>query len=205
MGQTKLLYVFRHGETDWNREGRLQGGVDTELNATGRLQAQKLKTFFETNPVEVVLSSDLSRALETARIATSSLGIPIVREPLLRETNLGAVEGLTRAEVELKFGVESWHSWASSDPDHGYFRFAGGESKREHLDRLLNGLVRFVQSTHFNRIAVSTHGGAMRRLIHHFRPDLTTPVLVSNCSVFELTCMLTGELCEWTIDIEPKA
>jgi broad specificity phosphatase PhoE len=201
----KTILIFRHGETDWNLQGRMQGGVDIELNETGRKQALVLKEFFSRFPVEVCLSSDLKRAIETAQIAVGTNQTPIIIEPLLRETNLGAVEGLTKEQVRQQFGEASWEAWATSHPDHGRFRFPGGETKQEHLQRLIRGLEKFLLTTPHTRIAVSTHGGAMRRLIHHFRPELTEPVMVANCTVYELLFKLNenGQP-EWELDLEAK-
>ena len=63
-----LLFVFRHGETDWNRDGRLQGHTDTLLNATGLAQAQALAERLRAHRLDAVVSSDLARAWTTAQI-----------------------------------------------------------------------------------------------------------------------------------------
>lgn len=198
----KTLYLFRHGETDWNKELRLQGSTDIPLNETGRTQAQSLQEFFVSNPVEIVFSSDLSRARETAQIAVAPAATEICFDPRLRETNLGHAEGLTVDEVIQRFGEEAWLSWRGLGEGMADYRFPGGESKREHLARLLNALHEIVQTEKSARIGVSTHGGAMRRLIHHFRPELQSPFMVTNCSIYEVRFeVLKGD---WTVDIEPK-
>lgn len=198
----KKIYVFRHGETDWNKERRLQGSTDIPLNETGRHQALKLREFFRTWPVEVFLSSDLARAKETAEIAAGELDVEFVFDPRLRETNLGQAEGLTVDEVISRFGQEAWHKWHSSGSDFGNFRFPKGESKHEHLQRVFGAIEEFVHSTSFHAIGVATHGGAMRRLIHHLRPDLDSPVMVGNCSLYEIS--FEAERSLWTVDVTPK-
>jgi broad specificity phosphatase PhoE len=100
---TTLLLV-RHGETDWNRDGRWQGHSDTELNDAGRDQARRLAA--ELDGVDVVYSSDLARARETAEILAEPLGLEVQLDPRLRERGFGAWEGKTSAEIELEFADE---------------------------------------------------------------------------------------------------
>lgn len=92
------LTLVRHGETEWNREGRIQGSTDIPLNDTGRAQARAagdaLRERLGDRPVRVV-SSDLSRAAETADIIAARLGAPAVdRYPGLRERGYGEAEGM---------------------------------------------------------------------------------------------------------------
>lgn len=202
MSPFKTVYLFRHGETDWNKAQRLQGSTDIPLNETGRTQALRLREFFVSNPIDVVLSSDLSRARETAEIARGNLNVEIVTDPRMRETNLGQAEGLTQPEIIERFGDHAWHAWYEHNPRSVPFRFPGGETKIEHLTRLLEGLEAFLTMTPHARIGVASHGGAMRRLIHHLRPEISTPLMVSNCALYELTFALDGKV--WTIDLEAK-
>jgi broad specificity phosphatase PhoE len=97
---TTLLLV-RHGETDWNRDGRWQGHSDTHLNAAGREQARHVGA--ELGDVDVVYSSDLARARETAEIIARELGLEVHRDPRLRERSFGGWEGLTADEIEREF------------------------------------------------------------------------------------------------------
>ena len=107
------LYLLRHGETDWNRAGLLQGHTDISLNENGRRQisetAQKLCALkVEMN---LILSSPLRRAYESAEIAAEKLGYPpedIIVEPMLIERGFGAGEGMTLTERNTRF------------PDHAY-------------------------------------------------------------------------------------
>lgn len=198
----KTLYIFRHGETDWNRERRLQGNTDIPLNETGRAQALRLREFFRSNPVEVFVSSDLGRAKETAEIARGAADVPILIEAGLRETNLGEAEGLTQPEIVAKFGPHAWEAWYEIGPDARQFRFPRGETKKEHLLRVFEALERFVASTRYEKIGVATHGGVLRRLIHHWRPELTEPVMIPNCAVYEVTFETGSGL--WAVNLEVK-
>src|SRR5215472_9433737 len=99
-----LLFLFRHGETDWNRTGRLQGHTDTPLNATGLAQAEALGEKLRTHRLDAVVSSDLARAWTTGQIVAGALGVPLIAEPGLREADIGAAEGLLWPEVKRRFG-----------------------------------------------------------------------------------------------------
>ena len=98
---TKLLLV-RHGETDWNRHGRWQGGSDTQLNDLGREQARALAEELD-GEIDVLYSSDLARARETAEIVAAKLGLEVRLDPRLRERGFGSWEGLTTIEIEERF------------------------------------------------------------------------------------------------------
>ena len=182
----KVIYIFRHGETDWNKVGRMQGGTDILLNETGRIQAQSLRRFFAQNPVEVFLCSDFKRAVETANIASGDLHVPFVLEQRLRETNLGLAEGLTADEINSRFGAGTMDRWRKSGTQEMGFSFPNGETKAQHLERNLRALEEFLQSTRYRTIGVASHGGAMRRLIHHFQAGFEGTVFVGNCVVYRV-------------------
>src|SRR6185437_15592133 len=116
------LLIARHGETDWNREGRWQGWADPPLNDTGRAQAKQLAGELRDTPFDAVYSSDLRRAFETAEILAAPHDIPVVADPGLREIDVGSWSGLTRAEIDARF------------PDG---ERPGGETRDEHLARVL--------------------------------------------------------------------
>jgi glucosyl-3-phosphoglycerate phosphatase len=100
---TTLLLV-RHGETDWNRDGRWQGHSDTSLNDLGREQARQVAT--QIGDVDVIYASDLARARETADIIAATLGREVRTDERLRERSFGAWEGLSAPEIEEQFGEE---------------------------------------------------------------------------------------------------
>ena len=109
---TTLLLV-RHGETDWNRDGRWQGGSDTQLNDLGREQARALADELDGN-IDVVYSSDLARARETADIVAAKLGLEVRVDPRLRERSFGSWEGLTTLEIEERF-ADSHRRWQAGE------------------------------------------------------------------------------------------
>ena len=102
------IYLLRHGETDWNHEKRIQGRTDIGMNDRGRMQIRHAADVLASLPaeIEVILSSPLSRARESARIVADRLGYrreDIVVEPLLIERSFGEGEGLTEQERRAKY------------------------------------------------------------------------------------------------------
>ena len=139
---TTLLLV-RHGETDWNADGRLQGQTDRPLNECGRRQARQLAGELADEKLDAVYASDLSRARETAEIVGEQLGLAVVLDADLREKDWGTWEGLTAVERDR-------------------IEFAG-ESTEEHRGRVLGALGRIAERHPTGRVLVVTHGGSIRR------------------------------------------
>jgi hypothetical protein len=90
-----LMFCIRHGETHWNASEKLQGQMNVPLNLTGRQQAHAAGTYlaahysFGKGAKDIIISSDLDRAVETATIIGAVVGLPVFTHPLLRETSLG--------------------------------------------------------------------------------------------------------------------
>ena len=103
VSEVTTILLARHGETDWNREGRWQGWADAPLNDTGRAQARELAEQLRSTPFDAVYSSDLSRAHETAEIVAAPHGVPVISDAGLREIDVGSWSGLTRAELQERF------------------------------------------------------------------------------------------------------
>src|SRR5690242_8016264 len=178
----RILFLFRHGETDWNREGRLQGHTDTPLNAIGLAQAEALSETLRPHRLDAVLSSDLRRASTTGRIVAESLGVPLFADAGLRETNVGAAEGLLWADAKTRFGEGLTERWYSD----GDVAFPGGETGTATRTRGLAALQRFAAAHPYRRIGVSTHGAMMRQLMKHALPAGATPAPVRNTTLFVL-------------------
>lgn len=156
------LFLIRHGETDWNAEGKLQGHSDRPLNEFGRRQASELAKRLAGDGVAAIYSSDLVRAKETAEIIGAQLGLDVTVDPDLREKNWGSWEGLTSAE---RLTVE----------------FAG-ETTEDHRERTLQAIARIVERHPGERVVVVTHGGSVRR-IQAAVSGVALPV-IENCSVW---------------------
>jgi broad specificity phosphatase PhoE len=180
------LYFFRHGETEWNRLKRFQGSHDIPLNETGKQQALDLKNQFQNINVEAVISSDLSRARETAEIVFKDKKSPIFFYTFLREANLGLAEGKFRADFEKEYGKEMWEAWISIEEKHLDFAFPGGETKRQTRQRVIDGIEAFLHSHNYKSVAVSTHGGVISRILNFCLGELTPRVRVPNGGLFHI-------------------
>src|SRR5213076_218915 len=133
------LLLARHGETDWNREGRWQGWADPPLNAAGRAQAHELAEQLRSVPFDAVYSSDLRRAHETAEIVAAPHAVPVVADLGLREIDVGSWSGLTRSAIEERFPGAEHHD---------------GESREEHLARVLATVERIASAHPGERILI---------------------------------------------------
>ena len=182
-GVARLLLV-RHGETEYNREGRWQGaGSDPPLNAKGRLQARMLSRQLAGRPVTVLYTSPQRRARETAVIIGSSLGLDPHLMPALGEIDHGEWEGKTQAEV-LAGWPEEYRAyevdpWSTPRP--------GGETYQELGERLWPALTRLADLHRGSEIVCVTHGGPIRLVLSRIleRPLTERYAFgVDNASVF---------------------
>ena len=150
------ILLARHGETDWNREGRFQGHADPPLNETGRAQAAELAADLEGVELAAVYSSPLRRAVETAEVVAAEHGLEPVAVDALREVDVGSWQGLTRAEIEARF-PEQFARWL--DYDQGW---EDGESYEGMGRRAVAVLLELAAAHEGERILAVTHGGPIR-------------------------------------------
>jgi broad specificity phosphatase PhoE len=150
------ILLARHGETDWNREGRFQGHADPPLNETGRAQAAELAAELEGVELAAVYSSPLRRAVETAAVVAAEHGLEPVAVDALREVDVGSWQGRTRAEIEARF-PEQFARWL--DYDQGW---EDGESYEGMGRRAVAVLLELAAAHEGERILAVTHGGPIR-------------------------------------------
>lgn len=169
------FFLFRHGETDWNAEGRFQGHLDIPLNARGREQAKQLAVPLRSQNLQAIVSSDLSRAVDTAEILAQEIGLTAERlfqDAGIREAFLGDAQGMTVDEIGSRFGDELLNRWKSSHVTDADISYPNGESGREVVIRSLETLRGFSERhPEFERIGISTHGGVIRRVMHQILRD----------------------------------
>ncbi|MEW5852258.1 MAG: histidine phosphatase family protein [Myxococcota bacterium] len=179
----RTIYLLRHGETDWNAAGRLQGHTDTPLNEKGREQARRAAELLREHPIGHTISSDLSRARETADIVAHTLGIRVDVDPALRERCFGIFEGLTWQEVS-----ERYPQHHAAYMDDRTTRVPGAETLEEVGQRTLHAVRnRLVHATVERTILVVTHGGVMRSLIGNvWKPGPGRPSAVPNAVPFRV-------------------
>lgn len=157
------LILFRHGETDWNKARILQGRKDIPLNENGIRQiektAAKLKRS-EEKP-DIIISSYLSRALQSAGIISSLFKVPLLINKNLAEKNLGSLEGKTWEEADKLHGSDL----KKIDREQQYdFRVFGGESVEEVGRRVVNFLNYVIEEFEGKTVVVVTHAGVLRLL-----------------------------------------
>ncbi|HLS92797.1 MAG TPA: histidine phosphatase family protein [Microbacterium sp.] len=149
-----IIALVRHGETDWNREGRLQGHSDIPLNDTGRAQAAAAAEALRGGDYARLVSSPLSRARETAQIIGKALGLDGPEEfDGLKERGYGVAEGLPVAEYWSRFPA------GTDVPD--------AESDDELLDRALATIVAIAEDAGEAPVIAVAHGGLIGRVLRH--------------------------------------
>ncbi len=156
MQVTRILAV-RHGETAWNRDTRLQGHTDIELNEHGQWQARQLAQALRDEPIDAFYSSDLLRALETAQAVARTRDQTVSTHVGLRERCFGRYEGHTWAEVEQHFPQESL-AWRKRVPD---FAPAGGESLLQLQARVVSTVQEIAARHPGEQILLVAHGGVL--------------------------------------------
>lgn len=153
---TRVLAI-RHGETAWNRDKRIQGQFDVPLNETGRAQARSLGEALAGETVDVVYSSDLVRAHETAAAAAAALGRPVQLVPGLRERSFGVFQGWTWQEIAERWPEQS-ERWRRRDPDFGA---EGGETLQDFYARSVGAVEQLLRAHAGQTVLLVTHGGVL--------------------------------------------
>ena len=158
----KDFYIFRHGETDYNLEHRWQGcGVDTNLNQTGIQQAEVLAEKMQNLGIEIVYSSPLKRAYQTAQAVSEKTNTEIKTLPELTEASVGVCEGLTRDEIANKY-PEIWEKWDNDNDNINWdIRWPKGESKKEIKNRMFTAFEKIL-NTKEKTIGIASHSGSIR-------------------------------------------
>ena len=179
-----LLYLMRHGQTDWNEQGLVQGASDIPMNDTGRGQARQAAEALKDIPFDLVLTSPLSRARETAELVTAGRNIPIRVSENLKEMSFGIYEGKTS---RMYPGIRE----IFLHPER--YVPIGGESF-EDLDKRCRAFLHQAAELEgqYSCLLVCTHGAAIRGLL---RAIQNTPVRdfwagpsQPNCAVNLLQC-----------------
>jgi len=154
----RRIVLWRHGRTSWNAEQRFQGQSDIPLDEVGLRQAEQAARLLAELDPELIISSDLARARETAESLARITGVPVSPDARLRETFAGSWEGLTRRELEQNFG-DDLASWSAGS----MIRPGGGETRVEVAERMVEAIEESVAGLRPGRtLVVATHGGAAR-------------------------------------------
>ncbi len=180
MSETSLT-ICRHGRTDYNDKGIVQGQVETEINETGEEQAERLAERLSTREFDAIYSSTMKRALQTAQIVNNHHDLEISQVDSIREVERG------------KYGGERFEKMVedirAADEEDYLWKPEGGESLEELKQRVLGFLEDIAESRHDNVLAVS-HGGPIKVLVPGVMGHTSKrsyQVRTDNCSVNELT------------------
>ena len=190
---TRLLLV-RHGETEFNSVGRIQGHTDIDLSAKGRRQVELLADYLADEPIDVICSSDLRRASRSAEIIASRFDKKVITRPELREIDYGKISGLTFPEVAKQFPdvAKLWFTRPLS------LQFPGGES----VDQLRARVVRFLielKPKPEQTVLIVAHGGPLKFAIctligldaKHWQQLQLDPASLSIITIYPETTMFT--------------
>jgi broad specificity phosphatase PhoE len=169
------IKIYRHGETAWNKKGLIQGHSDIPLNLNGLGQALVLADKLQNDKIDLVLSSDLSRAHQTARVVMKKQNdlIPLILSPKLREMSFGDAEGKTYDYFLTNFSDQL----SIIDDPHHELTFdtslPNGETHRAVLNRFLQCLEDNINRYPNSRnIAIFAHGGLMRIIVKYLVKEI---------------------------------
>lgn len=194
---TTRFCLVRHGETDWNSERRLQGQTDVALNEHGEEQARQLAAALHASGLQFdfIYTSNLQRALNTARPVAELLGLEAIALPELRERHFGGLQGL-RMDEAAHLNPKLWQAYIDRLPDH---ELEGGESLHQFTNRIREALRSLYRQHTGQTILVIAHGGVLDT-IYRFASGQSIQtqrmVLVPNASLNWIT--FNGE--NWAIE-----
>lgn len=187
----RRLLLWRHGRTAWNAERRFQGQFDVPLDSVGRGEAAAAAALLAEEKPDLIVASDLTRAIATAQALADVTGLPMHTDSRLRESSLGRWEGLTRADVEREFPDE-WRRWLSGE----LTRRGGGELHSEVAERALAAATEAAGQT----VVLVTHGGTAKVLtatLLGLPPALWRVIApLANCHWSDVRCEPAG----WRLD-----
>ena len=157
---TKLLLI-RHGQTDWNKDGKFQGQSDVALSEEGVRQAEELARNFPVESVDAVYSSDLKRAYRTAELIARKFGCEVQTKQTLRELNFGDWEGLSYAEI-----VNGWPDAMKNFLRHpDVLEVPHGETFQQLRERAMNTVQEIVAQHEGDTVVLTAHGGILRTIL----------------------------------------
>ena len=159
---TKICLV-RHGETNWNAEGRIQGQLDIPLSEVGLAQARAVARALARESFDVIYASDLMRVTQTAEPAATRLALPVRLNPALRERHYGIFETLTYDDAKVRH-PEHFARFKAREAD---FDFVSGESLRAFSERAIACFTEIVNAHVGKQILIFTHGGVLEMIYRH--------------------------------------
>lgn len=176
------FYIIRHGQTNWNKEGRIQGKTDIELNEEGIKQAEEAKRILKDYPIDMIVSSTLKRARKTAEIINEAKNVPIIFKEALEERGFGEFEGKTQQE----FQDEIWNSEILANYNLNK-EYRGVETIQDLCNRVWNLIDELKDGYKDKNILLVTHGGVTRAINGYFNGPNEEGILedlnLHNCEI----------------------
>jgi 2,3-bisphosphoglycerate-dependent phosphoglycerate mutase len=157
LNEPTRIIAIRHGQTAWNAEMRMQGQLDTALDALGRWQAEQIAGALDDEPIDAIVSSDLARAMRTALPLARRRGLRVRPDPALRERSFGVFQGFTYAHI-AKHWPEGTARWRARDPQFGA---QGGEMLADFYRRSIDAAQRLALEFTGQSVVWVTHGGVL--------------------------------------------
>lgn len=178
-----ILYLMRHGETDWNAKNRVHGVSDIPLNAKGIEQVRSASKVLLAENIETIYASDLKRAKKTGDIVSAVLDLPIHYTKRLREINFGKAEGVKVSDLAAKFPYIYQAFNDVKNPERYDVRFPNGESIGEAQQRFMKFVNRLLEDGR-QSVLVVTHGVLVRIFAE---TCLKKTIQLDNASVLRVT------------------
>lgn len=189
------ILITRHGQTDWNVLGKIQGQTDIELNDNGRQQAKETGELIKNENIDIIITSPLKRAKETAKIINENFNVTIIEDNRLMERNFGKSEGLTKDDrrklKEINPEVNDvWNYNKNID-------FNGMETMQDFCNRIYKFLDEIINKYRDKNILIVTHGGVSVPIKCYFMKyplenlcDRDAVKGLKNCEItkFEIDC-----------------
>ena len=151
------IILLRHGETEWNSDGRVQGTLDSRLSPRGVAQSEALARALAAEPIEVIYSSDLGRTQATVAPLADALSLPVTLDSRLRERSHGILQGLTWDEIAARY-PEAHRRLNAHD---AHYAPPEGESAVEFRERVMAAMRDIVSVCAGQRVVVMAHGGVV--------------------------------------------
>jgi len=164
MNNKTIIYLVRHGQTQWNVEHKLQGHQDSPLTELGLRQAEWLSDSIANEQIDVIYSSSSPRARRTAEIIRAARKIDLIESHDLKEINLGIWEGKTQAEVKEADPEQFDYFW--NDPEK--FHVQSSETYQEVSNRSIDLLQKIVQENQGKSILIVTHSVVVKLMMAYF-------------------------------------
>jgi len=184
------IYITRHGETEWNRQGRFQGSLNSELTEKGLLAAELLSDRVEGIDLDFIIASPLKRAYQTAEIVRGTKTVEIIEDAGLQEINLGDFEGMRYDEIKKLSG----DILRKIEEDPFTNRYPNGENLIEFYGRVEATFKKILEKYKGKKILIVAHGGTIKGIECFYRDKKIEKDwignVVSNCS---LTCIEIDE------------